>query len=175
MMISENYKYQLIKEVKVIDASLGQTSDLEKLVQEITDEKIDKAILELIKNLGILTREKKVPRIEQKQEKVIEILYKYLGASKVDELFQDLKASSNVSLEELLNQLDELVGLQSVKQQVRDLIAYNQIQKLRVKNGLRKTNKTLHMVFLGNPGTAKTTVARIVGRMYKAIGLLSKG
>ena len=119
-MISENYKYQLIKEVKVIDASLGQTSDLEKLVQEITDEKIDKAILELIKNLGILTREKKVPRIEQKQEKVIEILYKYLGASKVDELFQDLKASSNVSLEELLNQLDELVGLQSVKQQVRD-------------------------------------------------------
>ena len=70
MMISENYKYQLIKEVKVIDASLGQTSDLEKLVQEITDEKIDKAILELIKNLGILTREKKVPRIEQKQEKV---------------------------------------------------------------------------------------------------------
>lgn len=175
MMISENYKYQLIKEVKVIDASLGQTSDLEKLVQEITDEKIDKAILELIKNLGILTREKKVPRIEQKQEKVIEILYKYLGASKVDELFQDLKASSNVSLEELLNQLDDLVGLQSVKQQVRDLIAYNQIQKLRVKNGLRKTNKTLHMVFLGNPGTAKTTVARIVGRMYKAIGLLSKG
>ena len=134
MMISENYKYQLIKEVKVIDASLGQTSDLEKLVQEITDEKIDKAILELIKNLGILTREKKVPRIEQKQEKVIEILYKYLGASKVDELFQDLKASSNVSLEELLNQLDELVGLQSVKQQVRDLIAYNQIQKLVEKN-----------------------------------------
>jgi SpoVK/Ycf46/Vps4 family AAA+-type ATPase len=175
MMISDNYKRQLIKEAKQIDASLGQTSDFEKLVQEITDEQIDKAILELIKNLGVLTKKQSLPKMEQKQEQVIEILYKYLGASKIDELFQDLKESSNVSLDELLNQLDELVGLENVKQQVRDLIDYNQIQNLRVKNGLKKSNKTLHMAFLGNPGTAKTTVARIVGRMYKAIGLLSKG
>lgn len=175
MMISENYKRQLMKEVKEIDASLGQTSDFEKLVQEITEEQLDKSILELIKNLGILAKKQSLPRMEQKQEKVVEILYKYLGASKVDELFQELKASSNVSLEELLNQLDELVGLENVKQQVHDLIQYNEIQQLRVKYGLKKSNKTLHMAFIGNPGTAKTTVARIVGRMYKSIGLLSKG
>lgn len=174
-MISENYKLQLIKEAKHIDVTLGLTSGFEKLVQEITVEQNDKAILELIKNLGILTKKQSLPNMEQKQEKVVEILYKYLGASKVDELFQDLKESSNVSLNELLNQLDELVGLKNVKQQVRDLIDYNQIQLLREKNGLRKSNKTLHVAFLGNPGTAKTTVARIVGRMYKAIGLLSKG
>ena len=174
-MISENYKLQLIKEAKSIDVTLGLTSDFEKLVQEITVEQNDKAILELIKNLGILTKKQSLPNMEQKQEKVVEILYKYLGASKVDELFQDLKESSNVSLNELLNQLDELVGLENVKQQVRDLIDYNQIQHLREKSGLKKSNKTLHMAFLGNPGTAKTTVARIVGRMYKAIGLLSKG
>lgn len=174
-MISENYKRQLIREAKQIDVSLGQTSDFEKLVQEITDEQIDKAVLELIKNLGILTKKQSLPMMEQKQEKVIEILYKYLGASKVDGLFQDLKESSNVSLDELLNQLDELVGLENVKQQVCDLIDYNHIQHLRQKNGLKKSNKTLHMAFVGNPGTAKTTVARIVGRMYKAIGLLSKG
>lgn len=174
-MISENYRRQLIHEVKQIDASLGPTSGLEKLVQEIADEKNDKAVLELIKNLGILTKKQSLPKMEQKQEKVVELLYKYLGASKVDELFQYLKESSNVSLDELLNQLDELVGLDNVKQQVRDLIDYNQIQHLREKNGLKKSNKTLHMAFLGNPGTAKTTVARIVGRMYKAIGLLSKG
>lgn len=175
MMISENYKRQLIKEVKQIDVYLGSTSDFEKLVQEIADEQNDKAVLELIKNLGILTKKQSLPKMEQKQEKVIEILCKYLGASKVDGLFQDLKESSNVSLDELLNQLDELVGLENVKRQVRDLIDYNQIQHLREKNGLKKSNKTLHMAFLGNPGTAKTTVARIVGRMYKAIGLLSKG
>lgn len=175
VMISENYKRQLIKEVKQIDVYLGATSDFEKLVQEIADEQNDKAVLELIKNLGILTKKQSLPKMEQKQEKVIEILCKYLGASKVDGLFQDLKESSNVSLDELLNQLDELVGLENVKQQVHDLIEYNQIQHLREKNGLKKSNKTLHMAFLGNPGTAKTTVARIVGRMYKAIGLLSKG
>ena len=175
MMISENYKRQLLKEVKQIDVSLGQTSDLEKLVQEITDEQIDRAILELIKNLGILTKKQSLPGMEKKQEQVIELLYKYLGASKVDGLFQELKESSNVSLDELLSQLDELVGLENAKQQVRDLIDYNQIQHIRRKNGLKKSNTTLHMAFLGNPGTAKTTVARIVGRLYKAIGLLSKG
>lgn len=175
MMISENYKRQLIKEVKQIDVYLGPTSDFEKLVQEIADEQNDKAVLELIKNLGILTKKQSLPKMDQKQEKVIEILCKYLGASKVDGLFQDLKESSNVSLDELLKQLDKLVGLENVKQQVRDLIDYNEIQHLREKNGLKKSNKTLHMAFLGNPGTAKTTVARIVGRMYKAIGLLSKG
>ncbi|MEH7355807.1 AAA family ATPase [Neobacillus drentensis] len=175
MMISEHYKRQLMKEAKQLDVALGQSSELVRLAQEITDEQVDKAVLEFIKNLGILTKKQSLPRMEQKQEKIIETLYKYLGASKVDGLIQDLKESSNVSLDVLLNQLDELVGLEDVKQQVRDLIDYNQIQQLRVKNGLKKSNKTLHMAFLGNPGTAKTTVARIVGRMYKAIGLLSKG
>lgn len=174
-MISDNYKCQLIKEAKQIDVSLGQTSNFEKLVLEITDEQNDKAVLELINNFGILTKKQSLPKMEQRQEKVIEILYKYLGASKVDGLFQELKESSNASQDELLSQLNELVGLENVKQQVCDLIAYNQIQNIRVKNGLKKSNKTLHMAFLGNPGTAKTTVARIVGRMYKSIGLLSKG
>lgn len=174
-MISENYKRQLIKEAKQLDVSIGQASDFEKLVLEITDEQIDIAVLELIKKLGILTKKQSLPKMEQKQERFIETLYKYLGASKVDGLFQNLKESSNVSLDELLNQLNTLVGLKNVKQQVRDLIDYNQIQQLRVKSGLKKSNKTLHMAFLGNPGTAKTTVARIVGRMFKSIGLLSKG
>lgn len=175
MMISEHYKRQLMKEAKQLDVALGQASELEKLAQEITDEQMDKAALEFIKNLGILTKNQSLPNMEQKQEKVIETLYKYLGASKVDGLIQDLKESSNVTLDALLNQLDELVGLEDVKQHVRDLIDFNQIQQLRVKNGLKKSNKTMHMAFLGNPGTAKTTVARIVGKMYKAIGLLSKG
>ena len=154
---------------------LGKTMGFEKLVREITDEQNDESVLVLIKELGILTKKQFLPKMEEKQEQVVEILYKYLGASKVDGLIQDLKESSNISLNELLRQLDELVGLENVKQQVRDLIDYNKIQHLRVKSGLKKSNKTLHMAFLGNPGTAKTTVARIVGRMYKSIGLLSKG
>lgn len=174
-MISENYKCQLLQEVKQIDFALGKTMNFEKLVQEITDEQNDKAVLELIKALGILTKKQFLPKMDRKQEQVVEILYKYLGASKVDALIQGLKESSNVPLNELLRQLDQLVGIDNVKQQVRALINYNQIQHLRAANGLKKASKTLHMAFLGNPGTAKTTVARIVGRMYKSIGLLSKG
>lgn len=77
--------------------------------------------------------------------------------------------------EDLQKELYELVGLDNVKQQVRNLIGFNRIQKLRVDNGLKKSDKTLHMAFLGNPGTGKTSVARIIGKMYKSIGLLSKG
>lgn len=174
-MVSEIYKRQLIKEAKKLDALLGEASDVEKLILEITDEQNNIAVLELIKKLGKSMKNQSLPKIEQRQEKIIETLYKYLGALKVDGLFQNLKDALNVSLDELLYQLDELVGLENVKQQVRDLIDFHKIQQLRVKNGLKKSNKTLHMAFLGNPGTAKTTVARIVGRMYKAIGLLSKG
>ena len=175
VMISEKYKCQLIKEAKQIDATAGKNFYFEKLVQEIVDEQNDRSVLELIKNLGILAKEQSLPGMERKQEQVVEMLVKYLGASKIDRLFQDLKESSTISIDVLLNQLDELVGLEDVKQQVRDLIDYNQIQYLRVENGLKKSNKTLHIAFLGNPGTAKTTVARIVGRIYKAIGVLSKG
>ncbi len=174
-MVSENFKNLLTKEAISIDVALGKESNFEKLIQEITDEQNDRAILDLIKNLQTLNKKKLLPNIEQKREKLVEILYKYLGASRVEELYQGLKESSNVPLDDLLNQLDELVGLANVKQQVRDLIDYNKIQQLREKSGLKKSNKTLHMAFLGNPGTAKTTVARIVGRMYKAIGLISNG
>lgn len=90
-------------------------------------------------------------------------------------MYQNIKISSNNSFEELKEKLNELVGLSSVKNQVNDLIVFNKIQKLRENEGLKKTPKTLHMAFLGNPGTAKTTVARIVGKMYKSLGLLSKG
>ena len=79
------------------------------------------------------------------------------------------------SLNQLLAELDELVGLESVKQKVRNLIAFQQVQLLRKEKGLSAPKRTLHLSFTGNPGTGKTTVARIVGRIYKQLGLLSKG
>lgn len=79
------------------------------------------------------------------------------------------------SLDELLNDLNKLIGLENVKAKVNDLIAFQTIQMLREKQGLHSHKGTLHLAFTGNPGTGKTTVARIVGRVYKQIGLLSKG
>ena len=82
---------------------------------------------------------------------------------------------NNYTLAELQQELNELVGLDAVKSKVNDLIAYQKIQQLRQTQGLLSCKGTMHMAFTGNPGTGKTTVARIVGRMYKSLGLLSKG
>ena len=79
------------------------------------------------------------------------------------------------TLEELLEKLDALVGLENIKQSVKSLINYVKIRKLREENMLPNPPLTLHMVFTGNPGTGKTTVARILSELYRAIGVLSKG
>lgn len=79
------------------------------------------------------------------------------------------------SLDELLAELDELIGLESVKTEVRHQTQMLRIQGLRVAAGLKTPDMTRHLVFVGNPGTGKTTVARLVAGIYRAIGVLAKG
>lgn len=174
-MIYEKYKNQLLTEVKKLDMLITEETDLEKLVIEIVQENNINAALELLKTLGLLAKRYPSIKMNDYQEKISELLFTYLGASSIELQIAYLKEKSDIPFSDLFNQLDELIGLDSVKKQVTDLIKYNKIQQLREKNGLKKSSKTLHMAFLGNPGTAKTTVARIVGRMYQKMGLLSKG
>jgi stage V sporulation protein K len=78
-------------------------------------------------------------------------------------------------LEELKAELDSLVGLQTVKEQVRGLLAFLQVQGRRLEHGLPEVATSQHLVFLGNPGTGKTTIARLLAEMYRSMGLLEKG
>ena len=79
------------------------------------------------------------------------------------------------TLEELLEQLDGLCGLEKVKADVKSLINLVKVRKLRQEHGLPVPPMSLHLVFMGNPGTGKTTVARLLAQIYKAMGVLSKG
>ena len=79
------------------------------------------------------------------------------------------------SLEELLAELDALVGLEAVKGEIHRQVAVLEIEAKRKAAGLKVPTITRHLVFVGNPGTGKTTVARLVAGIYRALGLLTKG
>jgi adenylate kinase family enzyme len=79
------------------------------------------------------------------------------------------------SLDELLAELDGLVGLARVKAEIHRQTAVLRVDAMRAKAGLKSPTITRHLVFVGNPGTGKTTVARLVAGIYRAVGLLSKG
>ncbi len=85
------------------------------------------------------------------------------------------KSPEKPDLDKLLAELDSLVGLEDIKKNVRSLINLAKVRKLREEHGLPTPAMSLHLVFMGNPGTGKTTVARLISQLYYAIGVLSKG
>lgn len=158
----------------VLTKSEGEFIELTKDLIEEQGENTTKLLFSSISTQ--ISKENCTIEIKQISKLLMDSIYKYYGYKRVCEICNINSSKEDTrTLTELQNELNNLTGLSKVKQQISDLIAYQKVQKLREVQGLNKVNRTLHLAFLGNPGTGKTTVARIVGRIYKQIGLLSKG
>ena len=173
----DKYKNALINNASKLDAVTDSCGEITKLANSIVEEHSREATIALLKKISEVVDNRNYQiEIKRVAQLVNTNLIEYYGYStlqtlcKADEDYDDPR-----TLPELLAELNALVGLETVKAKVSDLIAYQKVQKLRRENGLFSTKNTLHLAFTGNPGTGKTTVARIVGHIYKQIGLLSKG
>ena len=98
--------------------------------------------------------------------------------SKSDEITPEtspVEADPSRPLEDLLKELDALVGLDRVKADIRQLINFLKVQKMREEKGLLAATMSRHLVFYGNPGTGKTTIARLLAQVYRSLQILSRG
>lgn len=174
MTISNKYEQSLLQNCSRLDAITNCDGSITSCARSILEGDKEKTRL-LCKIIKTVSEENDL-KITTIAKAVKDSLVQYYGHMQLVEICSQNTTSGNeLTLQQLIGQLDQLIGLGKVKAKVNDLIAFHKVQILRNEKGLRCPQNTLHLAFTGNPGTGKTTVARIVGRLYQKLGLLSKG
>ena len=163
---------KILREKKIIDNSTGNLGSFIINVFEIAGKEammIDEVITE--KEIQIFTAYMK----SFKDNKLNSITKSDSLDDKNNEYISIKEANPEESLDSLLKELNSLIGLETVKNDVNSLINLIRIRKIREKRGISQPDMSLHLVFSGKPGTGKTTVARLLSKIYFKIGVLSKG
>jgi len=170
------YQDELIEISKKFDIQTGSRGQFIEKIALLLNDYSEESVIEILQYLVVKKKDAST-KVATTANLVSESLLKYSGYISLSKYknTETNQKSEEISFDKLKDELNHLVGLDKVKEEVNNLISYQNIQRIRKENGLKIPNRTLHMAFTGNPGTGKTTVARIVGKMYKQLGLLTKG
>ena len=170
------FSSELNKCTSILDVATNANGELNRLILRIVGNNDSNAIALFYDKVSSFN-ESKDENVKEYAGITRNALIQFLGYERIYSIIKDKKNEQQDSreLSELLDDLGRLVGLNKVKSKVNDLIAFQKVQIARKNMGMKNPKGTLHLAFTGNPGTGKTTVARIIGHVYKKIGLLSKG
>lgn len=171
-------------------------SDLFALIYQI-DRELAEALINTIEAIGLIfiavDGHSDIPEIKALTNIIFEIRYEIRSLGNMPNTIPGTKSTIDTvdtnetnntndaagepeqDLESILSELNELIGLESIKEEIAGLINLIKVRKLREEKDLPILPMSFHLVFSGNPGTGKTTVARIVSKIYKNLGVISKG
>ncbi len=159
-----------------ISVSSSFADDLKSQFDEKTGlESIDIILEKWLKALVEVKVEEKIDEIKEIELKLEDGQPVVMMDNRKIYLMEKDEQDSLRQQQEILDELNEIVGLDEIKKYVLSLKDHFRIQKLRAQKGLKTSSVSMHMIFTGNPGTGKTTIARIISRYLKSIGILSSG